>query len=158
MRDPSAEACDDAGEGLSCCDLDSDTHVCTSGIRCPTTAECSADGTACIDDACGNGVVDPGEVCDDGNNVSGDGCRSDCLSDETCGNSRLDRDTAVPEECDDGPNGSLSCTRNCRVVRCGDGEINGTEECDDGPDGSANCNIFRWVDGDAFDVQIIDYH
>ncbi|MEO8604797.1 MAG: hypothetical protein ABI629_19665, partial [bacterium] len=27
---------------------------------------------------CGNGVVDPGEWCDDGNATFGDGCRSDC--------------------------------------------------------------------------------
>ena len=28
--------------------------------------------------ACGNGVIDPGETCDDGNTVSGDGCSSTC--------------------------------------------------------------------------------
>ena len=28
--------------------------------------------------ACGNGVVDPGEECDDGNSTSGDGCSSTC--------------------------------------------------------------------------------
>ncbi len=27
---------------------------------------------------CGDGVVDPGEECDDGNNVDGDGCSADC--------------------------------------------------------------------------------
>ena len=27
---------------------------------------------------CGDGIVQPGEQCDDGNNVSGDGCESDC--------------------------------------------------------------------------------
>jgi cysteine-rich repeat protein len=27
---------------------------------------------------CGNGELDPGEECDDGNNVSGDGCAADC--------------------------------------------------------------------------------
>jgi len=27
---------------------------------------------------CGDGIVDPDELCDDGNNISGDGCRSDC--------------------------------------------------------------------------------
>lgn len=32
---------------------------------------------------CGNGVVEPGEACDDGNTVSGDGCNSTCtLNDE----------------------------------------------------------------------------
>src|SRR4029077_14288716 len=28
---------------------------------------------------CGNGIVDPGEECDDGNTVAGDGCSPDCL-------------------------------------------------------------------------------
>lgn len=27
---------------------------------------------------CGDGILDPGEVCDDGNNVGGDGCEADC--------------------------------------------------------------------------------
>lgn len=29
---------------------------------------------------CGDGILDAGEVCDDGNNASGDGCSADCLS------------------------------------------------------------------------------
>ena len=28
--------------------------------------------------ACGNGVLDPGEACDDGNTASGDGCSATC--------------------------------------------------------------------------------
>jgi cysteine-rich repeat protein len=27
---------------------------------------------------CGNGMLDPGEVCDDGNTTNGDGCDNDC--------------------------------------------------------------------------------
>ena len=27
---------------------------------------------------CGDGVLDPGEACDDGNTVDGDGCQADC--------------------------------------------------------------------------------
>ena len=34
---------------------------------------------------CGDGDVDPGETCDDGNNVSNDGCSSQCIAEvETC--------------------------------------------------------------------------
>jgi cysteine-rich repeat protein len=36
--------------------------------------------------ACGNGVVDAPEACDDGNRIHGDGCSTDCLSEEYCGN------------------------------------------------------------------------
>jgi cysteine-rich repeat protein len=30
--------------------------------------------------ACGDGILDGGEVCDDGNTVGGDGCAADCSS------------------------------------------------------------------------------
>ncbi len=36
--------------------------------------------TNCTIPRCGDGILDGGEVCDDGNNVDGDGCSSDCLS------------------------------------------------------------------------------
>ncbi len=36
------------------------------------------------DSYCGDGIVDPGEQCDDGNLIDGDGCNSDC-SIEECG-------------------------------------------------------------------------
>jgi cysteine-rich repeat protein len=36
--------------------------------------------TDCTQPSCGDGVVDPGEECDDGNNVNGDGCSAECLS------------------------------------------------------------------------------
>lgn len=48
---------------------------------------------------CGNGEVDPGELCDDGNYVSGDGCSEDCFVDPiVCGDGNVDQG----EQCDDG--------------------------------------------------------
>jgi len=44
---------------------------------------------------CGNGSVDSGEECDDGNTVSGDGCAESCLWE--CGNGWIDGS----EQCDD---------------------------------------------------------
>jgi uncharacterized repeat protein (TIGR01451 family) len=35
---------------------------------------------------CGNGTVDPGEECDDGNNTSNDGCSADCKTEEILNN------------------------------------------------------------------------
>lgn len=61
----------------------------------------------CIPIACGNRRVDPGEACDDGNAIDGDGCSATCASAEVCGNGVLDPvrlagDTAVAnEQCDD---------------------------------------------------------
>ena len=48
---------------------------------------------------CGNGVLDPGEVCDDGNTIGGDGCRADCKGREKCGDGLID----VGEVCLEGP-------------------------------------------------------
>jgi cysteine-rich repeat protein len=54
---------------------------------------------ACVQSTCGNEVVEPGEACDDGNRTDKDGCRSDCRSDESCGNGILD--FQADEPCDD---------------------------------------------------------
>jgi cysteine-rich repeat protein len=47
---------------------------------------------------CGDGVQSRGELCDDGNTVSGDGCTFDCMGLEACGDRRVD----TKESCDDG--------------------------------------------------------
>jgi cysteine-rich repeat protein len=61
---------------------------------------------------CGNGIVERGEQCDDGNNISGDSCDRYCrAAGSTCGNGTLERG----EECDDGNNNSNdSCTNICQ--------------------------------------------
>ena len=53
---------------------------------------------------CGNGVVEPPEVCDDGNLVDGDGCDSNCTP-TGCGNGIV----TAGEECDDGNRISGDC-------------------------------------------------
>jgi len=77
---------------------------------------------------CGNGVDDPGEECDDGNNVDGDGCQSNCLL-PACGDGSVD----AGEECDDGGE-TATCDDDCTLPFCGDGNQNeaADEECDDG--------------------------
>jgi cysteine-rich repeat protein len=57
-----------------------------------------ADDPACLIPPCGNGVLDPGEECDDGNVIDGDGCSSQCQLEPRCGDGTLD----PGEECDDG--------------------------------------------------------
>src|SRR5262249_55187955 len=74
---------------------------------------------------CGNGRVDradpadpndTGEVCDDGNERSGDGCSSDCRSNETCGNGVTD--PIHMERCDDGDRISNDgCDSQCSIER-----------------------------------------
>lgn len=77
---------------------------------------------------CGNGSPDPGEGCDDGNAVGGDGCDPNCTP-TGCGNGAV----TAGEECDDGnlTNGD-GCDSDCSRSRCGNGIMGGTEECDDG--------------------------
>lgn len=66
---------------------------------------------------CGDGKKDPGEVCDDGNRVSGDGCSANCKSLEVCGNGITD----LGEECD----GESWCDAQCRDTRITDTDSDG---------------------------------
>ena len=80
---------------------------------------------------CGDGTVDPGEVCDDGNTTSGDGCSADCHSTEACGNSVVD--VASHEQCDDGnTTAGDGCSADCHLEYCGNGKLDPGEACDDG--------------------------
>ena len=129
------------------------------------------DGITVSTAKCGNGVVDPGEACDDGNKMGGDGCTplcqiedgytcppagGKCMLTSMCGNGKLEG----TEACDDGNmvanDGCTNCVVDtgyiCRVpgrpcVRlCGDGILTPPETCDDGNttpgDGcSASCQV-----------------
>lgn len=167
----------DGDEGTVC-----DPATCNDGNLCNGEEVCTADdrcvatrppepGTACTTPAgvegtcqlevcrpltCGNGTVESGEDCDDGNLVGGDGCEPHCVF--SC---------RLSSECDDGEecNGEESCTGHacrpgtplangtvcgdglvcldgaCVSGGCGDGVVAGAEECDDAND----------VDGDGCD-------
>jgi cysteine-rich repeat protein len=72
-----------------------------------------------INDVCGNGVVGPGEECDDGSTNPNDNCTNGCQS-SRCGDGILD--TAAPgvEQCDDGnTNDHDACKNNCTNNVCG---------------------------------------
>ncbi|HEU0032639.1 MAG TPA: DUF4215 domain-containing protein [Kofleriaceae bacterium] len=97
---------------------------------------------------CGDGHVDEGEECDDGNTTSGDGCSATCEIETPpcCGDGHVD----PGEECDDGNTTSGDgCSATCEIETppcCGDGHVDPGEECDDGNttngDGcSATCQL-----------------
>lgn len=80
--------------------------------------------------ACGNGAVESGEQCDDGNPIDTDFCTNTCRI-ATCGDGIASISTN--EVCDDG-NGinTDACTNSCRVPFCGDSLTSEFEQCDDG--------------------------
>ena len=104
----------DAPDGLSCTLADSvDAAICLSG--------------ACVESLCGDGILDSGngEICDDANSLSGDGCDADCSF--SC---------EMDLECDDGDpcNGVETCggesgqrcipgTLPTGIVSCGAGSL-----------------------------------
>ncbi|MCA9656883.1 MAG: DUF4215 domain-containing protein [Myxococcales bacterium] len=116
----------------------------TTGGCTPGTENCPCDAGACdaplVCEAdvcvtpppieCGNGVMERGEECDDGD-ANGDtmACKSDCTT-NICG------DTFVyegVEECDDGNDNDLDgCSNTCVAALCGDNIKQENEECDDG--------------------------
>ncbi|MCC7382497.1 MAG: DUF4215 domain-containing protein [Deltaproteobacteria bacterium] len=82
---------------------------------------------------CGNGVLDSGEQCDDGNTLAGDGCEPTCVPSAAaiCG----DGVVQAGEQCDDGNgNAGDGCKPDCTAdgSLCGDGVIQTGEQCDDG--------------------------
>src|SRR5690606_7249784 len=82
---------------------------------------------------CGNGIVDPGEDCDDQNFDDSDACLSTCVAAQ-CSDGVV---WAGVEECDDGPlnSNSAACTSMCTLNVCGDAHLfEGVEQCDPGED------------------------
>ena len=99
----------------------------TSGA---TTGSTSGGVTAGEAPYCGDGVVQGGEECDDGNLNDGDGCTNMCMV-AVCGDGCWYKGV---EECDDGNDDDTdACRNNCETARCGDGVIRAKfETCDDG--------------------------
>jgi cysteine-rich repeat protein len=121
-------------------DMDSDTGSDTQIISEAVCNPCSSIGhpDKCVDSDttpppsqpynCGDGILNIGEICDDGNTASGDGCSPDCRTMEAefycpypgkpcvhaiphCGNGLIDH----PDEmCDDANNiNDDDCDNNC---------------------------------------------
>ncbi len=143
------EQCDDANlsSGDACntnCSLpmcgDSNVDVqtpfleqCDDGLNNSNTSSATCSTLCTVNARCGNSKIEPGERCDDGNVLSGDGCSSSCQVEGQCGNGSIDG----AEECDpsnaQSQCGGHACTSNCACSNyCGDARIGGLEQCDDG--------------------------
>ena len=86
--------------------------------------------------SCGDGMVDAGEGCDDGNGKEEDACPSggvgQCKAEAECGDGFV---WVGMEDCDDGNvEGGDGCESDCTVTLavCGNGVKEGGEGCDDG--------------------------
>jgi cysteine-rich repeat protein len=123
-----------------------------------------------VKSSCGNNSKEGFEGCDDGNQMSGDGCSSKCVVEPgyicngspsvcmlTCGNGVIDG----ADQCDDSnPTSGDGCSSTCKVepgytctgtpsvcsFTCGNGTMSGNEQCDDsnptsGDGCSSTCQI-----------------
>jgi cysteine-rich repeat protein len=85
-----------------------------------------------LEAVCGNGGVETGETCDDGNGDDTDACPTTCQT-AVCGDGFVH---AGVEECDDGAanngDGKDQCRASCKNPTCGDGVVDTGEACDDG--------------------------
>jgi cysteine-rich repeat protein len=101
---------------------------------------------------CGNGIVEPAEQCDDGNDDNQDGCNVICLF-PICGNGLVEEF----EECDNYGQDTTGCTKDCLYIRCGNKivETANGEQCDDGNhksgDGCSACCKFEKCGNDVID-------
>ena len=132
--------------GYEECDLGSNNGKtnsgCTSACKISTNYHCSADGKTCAKGTHGDGIVDKGEECDDGNIIGGDGCNPkgkeetvyECYNNECkplCGDGITlwmvcKMDAVGNCLCKDG---SDPATSGCTIAN---GKAVPAEECDDG--------------------------
>ncbi|MCB9506749.1 MAG: hypothetical protein H6697_03660, partial [Myxococcales bacterium] len=128
-----AGACVDLSDSVDCvtvlpnatgtCDVDHcAVATCAAGF-----SDCDGDdSTGCevrgaCTPGCGNGFVEAGEACDDGNTADGDGCSATCELEGggACGDGTVD----AGEDCDTS-GASASCDDDCTFSSCGDGTLN----------------------------------
>jgi len=109
-----------------------------------------------VDSVCGDGLVEAGEQCDDGNTTPGDGCSDICQYEAVCGDGLQEG----LEQCDDGNTvPGDGCDDICRLETvCGDNLQQGLEECDDGNTaGGDGCDEFCRLEGaDLSVVKAVD--
>ena len=104
-------------------------------VDCTCSAECALPSLYC-----GDSLICGSEICDDGNNASGDGCSDACQTEtpsSVCGNGILESG----EQCDDNNTiADCTCSASCQLpsLYCGDSLICGSEICDDGNNASGD--------------------
>jgi len=109
----------------------STTGTSTEAGESSSSSSTSADETTGSTPECGNGILEPGEECDDGpDNADTATCTLACIV-AVCGDGLV---LEGVEACDDGNDvDDDGCSNACLLpAACGDGMIQEPEECDDG--------------------------
>ncbi|MBI5499536.1 MAG: DUF4215 domain-containing protein [Deltaproteobacteria bacterium] len=130
----SCEAAADCDDGDACNGAETcgaTSHACGAGTPLPDGTSCTTAGgvpgacrsATCTRTGCGNGVVDAGEECDDGNVVPGDGCENDCLySCHVAADCReLPDNPCTSDTCSANTNGQ-HCVHAPNTLPCNDGD------------------------------------
>ena len=101
------------------------------------TTDSTESGSTGVEPLCGDGALDPGEACDDGNLDNSDGCLTNCEL-ASCGDGYA---YVGVEECDDGNDvDDDGCDAECIAASCDDGVQNGTEKAVDCGGDCPSCN------------------
>jgi cysteine-rich repeat protein len=120
------ETCE-KGTITDCSMIPGKTYV--SGTTATCNDICTGWNDIIVCSLCGNGILDFGEECDDGNTSNNDDCKNDCTQ-NVCGDTYI---RTGKEECDDGNSSNNdACLNSCKLNVCGDGYVKAGEECDDG--------------------------
>ena len=102
--------------------------------------------------SCGDGMLDEGEACDDGNDDNTDACLDTCEL-ASCGDGYV----GPGETCDDGNDiDDDACTNACVLTSCGDGVTQAPEECDDGDDDNSDACLNTCVNASCGDGHVRD--
>lgn len=165
--------CPSGWQGVRTCDASENWGACACLDGCGDDAcdpeesfdTCPQD---CTSPVCGNGHLEAGEECDDGNEDNDDGCLSacsgenDCCVPNVCGDGFVNTtdagDGLQVEACDDGNTlDGDDCSADCQqdLTLCGNGQLDQGEECDDGVGNSdtlvdacrTNCRLAHCGDG-----------
>ena len=126
----STDACTATCQNAICGDsiVRAGVEQCDDGAQNGQPNQCNSTCSAITVPVCGNGAIESGEQCDDGNTANTDACTTTCQN-AICGDSIV---RAGVEQCDDGNTSDTDACLSCQNAACGDGQVQaGVEQCDD---------------------------